>query len=125
MPWSATSSGWARGLLDGFGVAGPAGRHGCVAGLLEELQPRLPRGRVQPEAVDEDDGDAGFAHVVLLLQGLQGSQGSQGSHGSQVHRVGTRPPSMVTPVPVRLATRSPASRTTRPATSWGRVKRRV
>src|ERR1022692_2420776 len=51
-------------------VAGPAGRHRVVAGRAVQLDPGLPGVGVDPQAVDEDDGDGWCSHG--LLQGQSG-----------------------------------------------------
>jgi hypothetical protein len=63
-----TDVGDVLGVLPGFShrawLSWPAGRDGVVSGFPEQLQPRAPAGRVQPKAVDEDDG--GWAHRIRL-----------------------------------------------------------
>src|ERR1035441_3087043 len=49
-------------------VAGPAGRCRVVAGRAVQLDPGLPGVGVDPQAVDEDDGDGWCGHVLLQKQ---------------------------------------------------------
>src|SRR5713101_9005011 len=50
------------GQFDGLGDAGPARCGRLIARLLEALEPRRPRGGVQPQAVDEDNRSPGAGH---------------------------------------------------------------
>src|SRR5215472_7964846 len=64
-------------LVDGLGVAGPAGREGGIAALLEELPPAVPTAGEEPEAVHEHDRlpPRGVRAIdVLLLVGGKGLQ---------------------------------------------------
>ncbi|CAG6397802.1 hypothetical protein SCOCK_60135 [Actinacidiphila cocklensis] len=68
-------------VLDAVGVAGPARRGRVVALLAEEVDPRLPGGAVQPQAVDEEDGDrAGHRRGAFLGIGY-----------AEQHTIGNRP----------------------------------
>src|SRR4249920_2993575 len=52
----------------------PAWSDGGVSGLPEQLDPRIPAGRVQPEAVNEDNWDC--AHrVTFQIFGIGGAMG--------------------------------------------------
>ena len=52
--------------LDAVGVAGPAGRGRLIARLAEQLLPRRPRRRVQPQAMDENNRSFRAGHDRLL-----------------------------------------------------------
>jgi len=54
---------------DGVRVAGPAWRDRLIARLGEQFLPGLPRRRVQPQAMDEDDRRFGVSHDIASFGG--------------------------------------------------------
>ena len=53
------------GTFDIGRVARPAGRYWVVARGTVQLNPGLPSSRMDPQAVDEDDGNRGISHNNL------------------------------------------------------------
>src|SRR5438552_714602 len=55
--------GLAAGFLDRVGFARPSGRQRRVTRLAEQVHPRIPRGCVQPQAVNEHNMTICWAHL--------------------------------------------------------------
>jgi hypothetical protein len=59
------------GRLNGVGVTWPARRGRVVTVVVEQLDPRLPRAGVQPQAVNEHHGRTNFSHLCSLTGTLR------------------------------------------------------
>ncbi len=64
-------------LLDRGAVARPAGGDRLVTGLAEQVDPRVPRGRVQPQTVNEDNRSAHDIPFGLPAHSARGRMGQR------------------------------------------------